>query len=116
MKSCSRGRVEQAERRKVADISLRRIRGRSRRLPTRCSKDASTKKLRHECNVIGAFDGAFLGVTSGLYADWLFYLDLHRGKPGVTIRLLAIDDVEELIVDGLCDRSHRAVAYQIAID
>ena len=51
-----------------------------------------------------------------LYADRLGDLDVDRREPVVAVGAGAVDDAEELIVQGLGDGAHSAVAYQDAID
>ena len=53
---------------------------------------------------------------SGLYGYGLGCLDVDWGEPVVTVGLDAVDDAEELIVQGRGDGPHGAVADQDAVD
>src|ERR1700679_3969750 len=53
---------------------------------------------------------------SGLYGYGLGCLDVDWGEPVVTVGLEAVDDAEELVVQGRGDGAHGAVADQDAVD
>ena len=44
------------------------------------------------------------------------HFDLDGCEPVIAVRLESVDESEELVVDGLCDGAHRAIADEDTID